>query len=84
MPVAAEMSSSLFYVAGYVFFKTSRTVLANQEIVEHMVKDIEKLDSGNNGSRQTLQSTMEKDGDDGFDNECKNAVYLLIVSLPLL
>ena len=59
----------------FAFFpKTSRPVLANQEIVDHMVKDIEKLDIGNNG-RQTLQARTEKDCDDGFDNECKNNVY---------
>lgn len=56
------------------FPKTSRPVLANQEIVDHMVKDIEKLDIGNNG-RQTLQARTEKDCDDGFDNECENNVY---------
>ena len=39
-----------------------------------MVKDIEKLDIGNNG-RQTLQARTEKDCDDGFDNECENNVY---------
>lgn len=60
------------------FPKTSRPVLANQEIVDHMVKDIEKLDIGNNG-RQSLQARTEKDCEDGFDNECENNVYSFII-----
>ena len=51
-----------------ISFKTSRPVLANQEIVDHMVQDIEKLDNGNINGRQTK---TEKDCEDGFDNECK-------------
>ena len=51
-------------------FQTARPVLANQEVVDHMVKDIEKLDSGNIG-RQTVHTKTEKDCEDGFDNECK-------------
>lgn len=50
--------------------QTARPVLANQEVVDHMVKDIEKLDSGNIG-RQTVHTKTEKDCEDGFDNECK-------------
>lgn len=67
------------------FHKTSRPVLANQEIVDHMVKDIEKLDIGNNG-RQTLQARTEKDCDDGFDNECENNVdsFGLLYSHPFM
>ena len=65
------------------FTKTSRPVLANQEIVDHMVKDIEKLDIGNNG-RQTLQARTEKDCDDGFDNECKNKLLAQSFFLPAM
>lgn len=54
----------------FVSFQTSRPVLANQEVVDHMVKDIEKLDNGGNG-RPALCTKTEKDCEDGFDNECK-------------
>ena len=50
--------------------KTSRPVLADQEIVDHMVKDLEKLESVNSG-RLPAQTKTEKDYDDGFDRECK-------------
>ena len=50
--------------------KTSRPVLADQEIVDHMVKDLEKLEGINSG-RLPGETKTEKDYDDGFDNECK-------------
>lgn len=53
-----------------VYFQTARPVLANQEVVDHMVKDVEKLDNGNS-ARQTVHTKTEKECEDGFDNECK-------------
>ena len=54
----------------WIVLKTSRPVLADQEIVDHMVKDLEKLESVNSG-RLPAQTKTEKDYDDGFDRECK-------------
>lgn len=48
--------------------QTSRPVLADQEIVDHMVKDLEKLEGINSG-RLPGETKTEKDYDDGFDNE---------------
>ncbi|KAL9978484.1 hypothetical protein ACROYT_G016005 [Oculina patagonica] len=63
--------------------QTSRPVLANQEVVDHMVKDIEKLDSGGNG-RPALCTKTEKDCEEGFDNEfLQDFVELLREQAPL-
>lgn len=67
-------------IVSFICFKTSRPVLANQEVVDHMVKDIEKLDNGSSG-RSAVWTKTEKDSEDGFDNECKQTLkpqfYLL-------
>ena len=57
-------------IVSCICFKTSRPVLANQEVVDHMVKDIEKLDNGGSG-RAAVCTKTEKDCEDGFDKECK-------------
>ncbi|XP_020608879.1 DNA-binding protein RFX6-like isoform X3 [Orbicella faveolata] len=63
--------------------QTSRPVLANQEVVDHMVKDIEKLDNGGTG-RPALCTKTEKDCEDGFDNEfLQDFVDLLREQAPL-
>lgn len=63
--------------------QTARPVLANQEVVDHMVKDIEKLDNGNS-ARQTVHTKTEKECEDGFDNEfLQDFVELLREQAPL-
>lgn len=63
--------------------QTSRPVLADQEIVDHMVKDLEKLESVNSG-RLPAQTKTEKDYDDGFDREfLQDFLELLREQAPL-
>jgi len=60
--------------------QTSRPVLANPDIVDHMVKDIEKLENGSSGR----QTKTEKESEDGFDNEfLQDFIELLRDQAPL-
>ena len=65
------MISVILICIFYIFHaQTSRPVLSNQEIVDQMLNDLEKVDRGIFGT-ESLYTKSENDQDMDFDRECK-------------